>query len=514
MELDTALGLKIELIIGSQAAVVRDYSVQKYLVQKPHPLLVVVVCFVVTLAYASGSDVSLGRALGSLVANASAQNASAQNASAQNASVQLAQASGGKAQKALKVQDLRIGRKDANGDSPDAPSAKAVARVVLELNRVAPFRIFTLKNPERLIVDLPNADTRQLLPPAAYKQEPGTLVSAYRYGLFRPEILRFVFEFKQPISLLTHGTLAANKQRGFRIFIDTTSARDARLPPPSTNFASKGWKKYESALTPLWQKAAKTTAKATKKTSSKSTKARSEQTRQATRQAYSSSGKVKRVIIDAGHGGIDSGARANGLVEKKIVLAYAREIAKTLKASARYKVFLTRDGDFFIPLKQRYEIAQRLKADILISVHADYLKNKNVRGATIYTLSEVASDRESAELASRENNADVLVGQNLAEFTPDVSTILIDLARKSTNRKSWRAAKKFVTHMKKNIPTLRSAHRYAGFVVLKSPNIPSLLLEIGYMSNAKDVRNLKQSAFRKKVAGLVLMALDDYFKDS
>ena len=219
-------------------------------------------------------------------------------------------------------------------------------------------------------------------------------------------------------------------------------------------------------------------------------------------------------MIDAGHGGIDSGARANGLLEKKVVLAYAREMAKTLTASGRYKVLMTRNGDFFIPLRQRYEIAQRLKADLLISVHADYLKNKNIRGATVYTLSEIASDRESAELASRENNADVLVGQNLAEFTPDVSTILIDLARKSTNRKSWRAAENFVFHMKKNIPTLRKAHRYAGFVVLKSPNIPSLLLEIGYMSNAKDAKNIRQPAFRKKVAKLVLRALDDYFKES
>ena len=468
-----------------------------------------VVCLIASLVYVGSSAASFAKLFDSVFASVF-DNVLAQ-ASAQQKKT---------AQEPLQMRDLRIGRKDGR--------EKPIARVVLELNHAAPFRIFTLQNPERLIVDLPVADTRQLLPPAVYKQEQGSPISTYRYGLFRPEILRFVFEFSQPISLLAHGTLKANKQRGFRLFIDTTNARDERLPPPTVNFASKGWSKYARALPPLWQKAAgdsaavaakvakvaKTPRETTRETTKEKTSQKAKAKSQVSSKVSNPRAKIRRVMLDPGHGGIDSGARANGLREKTVVLTYARAIAKILTASGRYKVLLTRNGDFFVPLRQRYEIAQRLKADLLISVHADYLKNKNVRGATVYTLSEVASDRESAELASRENNADVLVGQNLAEFTPDVSTILIDLARKSTNRKSWLAAEKFVTHMKKDIPTLRQAHRYAGFVVLKSPNIPSLLLELGYMSNAKDARNLKQLEFREKVAKLVLRALDDYFKES
>ncbi len=427
------------------------------------------------------------------------------------------------AEKNLRIQDLRISESNKAG--------KQSARVVIELDRAAPLRIFTLKKPERLIIDFPRADTSQLLPPASFVGKANGLLAVYRYGLFRPEVLRFVFQFKQPIAIEKHGTLAANASRGFRVFVDSTRVLDARLRPPALKFASKGWQKYMDAnkqsLKPeLWglakdtkasakaRDSARLAAKSKNKQESKSITNTQSSTQARTQASSRQTSSTKyRIVIDAGHGGIDTGARANGLKEKNIVLKFAREIARTLTASGRYKVFLTRDGDYFIPLRQRYEIAQRSKADLLISVHADYLKNKAVRGASVYTLSEVASDRESAELASRENNADVIVGQDLSEFTPDVSTILIDLARKSTNRKSWRVAESFVASMKKNIPTLRKTHRHAGFVVLKSPNVPSLLLEVGYMSNKKDVQNIKRTDFRKKVSRLVLKSLDAYFKD-
>ncbi len=386
-------------------------------------------------------------------------------------------------------------------------------RVVIELSGTAPYRLFTLENPERLVVDLPNADTSQIS--AALPPFPSSgFVKGYRYGLFRPQVLRFVFEFDAEVATVAHGKLEADARHGFRLFVDLARVADARLRPPPLRYASKGWEEYIAGQPALWKSSA---AKSAGKSSggggvAKSVAKSSVSPRPAS--PASSARATRRIVLDAGHGGLDPGARGHGLQEKQVVLLFVKTIARELRRSGRYKVFLTRDADFFVPLRQRYEIAHRLKADLFISVHADYLRVKSVRGASVYTLSEVASDRESAELASRENNAAVLVGQDLLEFTPEVSSILIDLARKSTNRKSWRAAETFVRQMNNNIPTLNRTHRYAGFVVLRSSNIPSLLLELGYLSNPKDAQNLKQPAFRKKMARLVLKALDVYFKNA
>ena len=393
--------------------------------------------------------------------------------------------------KPLQVLEVRIGEQ------------KGKRRVVLELSSPAPYRLFTLETPERLVVDLPNAVVSKL----SATLKPSGFVKGYRYGLFRPQVLRFVFEFDAAVVAVAHGRLNADARHGFRLFVDLARVADARLRPPPLRYASKSWEKYIAGQPALWQSSA---AKSAIESSLRAKVAKSS----ASPASPSSAAHARRIVLDAGHGGIDPGARAHGLEEKRIVLLFVKEIAKKLRGSGRYKVFLTRDADFFVPLRQRYEIAHRLKADLFLSVHADHLRAKSIRGATVYTLSEVASDLESAELASRENNAAVLVGQDLSEFTPDVSTILIDLARKSTNRKSWRAAETFVRQMNGKIPTLKRTHRYAGFVVLKSPNVPSLLLELGYLSNSKDAQNLKQPAFRKKVAALVLKALDVYFKDA
>ncbi len=399
--------------------------------------------------------------------------------------------------KPLHVVEVRIGeRKDKR-------------RVVLELSGTAPYRLFTLENPERLVVDLPNADTSQIS--AALPSFPSSgFVKGYRYGLFRPQVLRFVFEFDAEVATVAHGRLEADAQHGFRLFVDLARVADARLRPPPLRYASKGWEGYIAGQPALWQSSA---AKSAGKSSGGGGVAKSSVSPRPASPA-SSTRALRRIVLDAGHGGLDPGALGYGLQEKDVVLLFVKAIARELRKSGRYKVFLTRDADFFVPLRQRYEIAHRLKADLFISVHADHLRVKSVRGASVYTLSEVASDRESAELASRENNAAVLVGQDLLEFTPEVSTILIDLARKSTNRKSWRAAETFVRQMNNNIPTLKRTHRYAGFVVLRSSNIPSLLLELGYLSNPKDAQNLKKPAFRKKMARLVLKALDVYFKNA
>ena len=160
------------------------------------------------------------------------------------------------------------------------------------------------------------------------------------------------------------------------------------------------------------------------------------------------------------------------------MLSFSKLLKKKLLATKKYNVILTREKDFYIPLRDRFKIADKAKADIFISVHADKIHVKKIRGLTVYTLSEKASDEESEALAKHENRSDVLVGENLNQYTQEVSNILIDIAQEKTNRQSWRLARKLVGKLKGQVPVSNKVHRYAGFAVLKSPNVPSILLEL------------------------------------
>ena len=169
--------------------------------------------------------------------------------------------------------------------------------------------------------------------------------------------------------------------------------------------------------------------------------------------------------------------------EKNITLAAARELKKILDAKGEYKVYLTRNRDVFIPLRERVRIARKYKADLFLSIHADSALNRNAKGLSVYTLSEKASDKEAAALAERENKADVIAGLNFAEHSKEVSDILINLAQRETLNRSSEFATFMVSEMRKSCKLLDNTHRFAGFAVLKAPDIPSVLLEMGYLSN-------------------------------
>jgi N-acetylmuramoyl-L-alanine amidase len=218
------------------------------------------------------------------------------------------------------------------------------------------------------------------------------------------------------------------------------------------------------------------------------------------------------VAIDAGHGGRDPGAISrSGLYEKHVTLAFARELRDRLLALKRYRVVLTRNRDVFIPLRGRMAIARTAGADLFLSLHADKADNPATRGLSVYTLSEQASDAEAAALAERENNADLVAGINLRRQPPDVRNILIDLAQRDTMNRSVNIAALLVRDLREATVLLPRTHRFAGFAVLKAPDVPAALIELGYLSNPIDERLLRAPAYRRKLTNAIARAVDDHF---
>lgn len=219
------------------------------------------------------------------------------------------------------------------------------------------------------------------------------------------------------------------------------------------------------------------------------------------------------VVIDAGHGGHDPGAVSphGGKYEKNVVLAIAKAVRDELVASGRVRVALTRDTDKYLVLEERYGIARRLDADLFISIHADAAGNEAASGATVYTLSEVASDREAAKLAARENRANIINGVNLGGANNDVSSILIDLTQRETMNVSADFAKLLIREGQRLIKFRTNPHRFASLVVLKAPDTPSVLFESGYLTNEQDVALLSSRSGRSKVAVGIANAIEAHF---
>jgi N-acetylmuramoyl-L-alanine amidase len=219
------------------------------------------------------------------------------------------------------------------------------------------------------------------------------------------------------------------------------------------------------------------------------------------------------VVIDAGHGGHDPGALSTdgNLREKQVTLEVAKAIKDALLASGRVRVALTREDDRFLVLQERYGLARRLKADLFISVHCDSAGNPEATGATVYTLSEVASDKEAARLAARENKADILAGVDLGVASPDISSILIDLTQRETMNMSANFARLLGREAQPLIPIKANYHRMASLMVLKAPDMPSVLFETGYISNLADAAFLASEEGQQKVAQSVRKAVEIHF---
>ena len=219
------------------------------------------------------------------------------------------------------------------------------------------------------------------------------------------------------------------------------------------------------------------------------------------------------IVVDAGHGGIDPGTHGtNGLQEKDVVLAVGKRLRDALEATGHYKVQLTRDSDVFIPLRGRVDIARAAHGDLFVSLHADSNDHHEVRGASIYTLSEDASDKEAAKLAEKENMSDVIAGVDLTGQNSPVASILIDLAQRDTLNRSARFAETVVAKLPQATMVRPSTpHRAAGFAVLKGPDIPAVLIELGYLTNTEDESEMATSAWRTRVAQAIRDAIDTHF---
>ena len=221
--------------------------------------------------------------------------------------------------------------------------------------------------------------------------------------------------------------------------------------------------------------------------------------------------RLYTVVVDAGHGGVDPGCIGRtGTYEKDIVLDTALRFARGLEATKRYKVSLSRRTDDFVTLEDRVIRARNINADLFISVHADALPERSERGASVFTLSEKASDKEAAMVAERENKSDLVAG---VKYTadPQVNEILFDLARRQTNNLSLQLAQKLVVELGHHVRLLNHTHRSAAFVVLKAPDIPSALVETGCLSNADEERDLRNGKYRQMVSGALLSSVNAYF---
>ncbi len=218
------------------------------------------------------------------------------------------------------------------------------------------------------------------------------------------------------------------------------------------------------------------------------------------------------VMLDPGHGGKDPGAIGiSGTFEKHISLAAARELKRRLEADGRYRVAMTRARDVFVPLDERVGRAQAQGAALFVSMHADAVANHAVRGASVYTLAEAASDAQTAALARRENSVDRYGGAAFRNTPPEVAQILASLVRRETRIGSARMARTLVGQLEPDLALLENPSRHAGFVVLKAADIPSVLVEMGFMSNRQDEAALGRPRYRAKVAEAMHRAVDAYF---
>jgi N-acetylmuramoyl-L-alanine amidase len=220
------------------------------------------------------------------------------------------------------------------------------------------------------------------------------------------------------------------------------------------------------------------------------------------------------VVLDAGHGGVDPGAiGSSGSYEKDIVLAFAKEIKRQLEAGGRVKAVLTRERDFFLPLRERVQTARRADADLFLSLHVNSHKNRSIHGFSAYTLSEKASDAEADALAAKENKADVIGGLNLGTYSDDVQNILIDFAQAKTNELSVRFARDImVKEVAQSARMVKRPWRSAGFAVLKAPDVPSVLIELGYATNRKEERQLRDAKYRRGLSSAITRAIVQYLE--
>ena len=365
-----------------------------------------------------------------------------------------------------------------------------ISRFRLTLSRSAPVSVFTLGEPYRLVLDLPQTNFRRIRRRPMAK---GGLIKSYRFGLISPGRSRVVIDLNGPFKLID--VRAVQMRSGTNeIMLDIGAVRRSAFRP--------------QGVPPNLPRSALLRAGVY---DNKRARANAAKRRKKDRKRFT-------IVIDPGHGGPDSGAVGHrGILEKDVVLAVANRLKEILRASRKYRVVMTRKKDVFVALDDRVEIARQLRADLFLSLHADAIPQKgltaSVRGATIYTLSQQASDRQARAFAQKENAADALAGVKIASAGSRgrVEAILFDLMRRETADFSDRLREHLVRRLSRTISMSREPRRSAAFRVLQQPETPSVLLELGYMSNAADVKEMTRRSWQKSAAKAIAIAIDSYF---
>jgi N-acetylmuramoyl-L-alanine amidase len=403
-------------------------------------------------------------------------------------------------------------------------------RIVLETTAKFPISHLVLVRPNRVVLDMP--EVRWRMEPVAQQLGKG-FVSGYRFGRFSAGRARMVFDLSAPAQVTKRFFLRPMGGRSWRFVIDlamgakTGPATQTAAGPtrtPSYGNTAGGQRNARPQPRPSSRAGVRITRPLVRPVGSRPIPGVNQArpgirlTPPATRRPGISPRPPRRMVImiDPGHGGIDPGTvgRRKGVYEKHITLAMAHQLKAELSKRRHFRVAMTRRKDIFVRLRARIAKARAAGADLFISLHADALADRSVRGASVYTLSERASDKEAAGLAAKENKADLIAGIDLSRESEQVTNILIDLAQRETMNHSVRFAKLLIAEVRKRTRFLRKSHRFGGFAVLKSPDVPSVLLEMGYLSNSFDEGRLTKPRYRARLAQAIAKAVDGYFAKS
>jgi N-acetylmuramoyl-L-alanine amidase len=368
---------------------------------------------------------------------------------------------------------------DAYGDFPVASEVRlggdeTATRMVVDFSQKIDMRAFTLANPYRVIIDLPQVVFR--FPPKTGEGGRG-LIKAFRYGLMMTGGSRIVIDLTRPARVEKSFVLDATNDQPARFVLDLAAVdRDAFM----RTIALENRVREPAAVVKPQPK----------------------------------SDARPIIVLDPGHGGIDNGTKAaSGEMEKTIVLEFALLLRDKIEKAGKYHVVMTRADDTFVALADRVQFARAQQASLFISIHADALPRGegDAQGATVYTLSETASDSEAARLAETENRADVIAGVDLTFEPNDVADILIDLAQRETKSYSVQFARGLIDSMRTAARMHKNSLKSAGFRVLKAPDIPSVLIELGYVSNRQDIKSLTSADWREHTADSIAKAIDRFF---
>ncbi len=369
---------------------------------------------------------------------------------------------------------------------------RALTRLAVDLTGPVEYQVFRLRTPDRVVVDVANVEFA--IPAATGRNDRG-LVKAFRFGAFAPGRARVVIETDGPVRVEATRLIREGARGRHRLELDL-------IPSPSTDLS-------ESEVAAARESAARLQL--------------GDGSPAPTPPAPKSAPAAKRVpviVIDPGHGGVDSGAQGAVGVEKDIVLAVAHALERALTATGRYRIVMTRTSDAFVPLERRIHISREHEAQLFISLHADSLEARElahaIRGATIYTLSQSASDERARRLADKENAADLLAGLHLPteDFQDDVKSILFDLMARETAGLAHNFRQIAVKRLRGNIHLSRDPQRAANFLVLKQAETPAVLIELGYISHTEEERLMLSEDWQRKVAAAITTAINDFFASS